>query len=474
MATRALRVDCVLDGRALAQWTAGRWIGGSPSPGGICLDSRAIRDGDLFVALLGSSTDGHLFLAHAQARGSCGAVVSRVDPAVRMPQLLVKDTLVALHAMASGHRASFGGKIVAVTGSVGKTTVKEMTAAILRQAGATIATPANFNNVTGVPLTLLSLTPEARYAVVEIGMSFPGEIRRLVPLVKPWIAAVTNVRPVHLENFPDLEAIARAKAEILEGLDPDGVAVLNADDPLVRALVPPKGQRRVWFGTAPDADLVLLPDASVTLARQRFRLAWRGQAFEVSLAVPGVHNRVNAAAAATLALCAGATVEQVVAGLASFSSVEMRSTLRRLRDGSLLLEDCYNASPSAVTIALRTLCELPVEGRRVVVLGDMRELGPSGPSFHWDAGALAARLGVECLLGFGPLSAHAVDAYSSLSDGVGMHFDSIEALASFLLADHRAGDVVLVKGSRAMRLERVVGELLAKVPPEDGTASDTG
>ena len=466
MATLPMRTDCALSGEVLAEWTGGRWIGTPPDAlRGVCLDSRAVVPGDLFVALPGTSSDGHAFIDDAKNRGAGAAVVCHANGPPRLPLLVVGDTLGALRTMAARRREEYGGTVIALTGSVGKTTVKDMTAAILAEVAPTAATRGNFNNATGVPLTLLALDTIRTFAVVEIGMSFPGEIRSLVRLVKPHIGAVLNVRPVHLENFPDIRGIAAAKGEILAGIEPGGTAVLNIDEPLVRALPLPEGIMRVWFGEDASADLRLEANARVDMDRQSFSIQWHGLVIPVSLAAPGAHNRLNAAAGAAIALAAGARAEHVTAGLAKFAPSPMRSRLVRLVDGSLLMEDCYNASPDAVRAALRTIAELPVNGRRVVVLGDMRELGSSAEEFHRRVGDEVASLGISSFLAFGPLSARAVDEYRRhMSAGRGAHFDAVEDLIARLIDDHRAGDIILVKGSRAMRMERVTSALLARFP----------
>lgn len=478
MATLPMRTDCTIPPQTLALWTGGRWFGPPPGPiRGVCLDSRVLAPGDMFVALPGASGDGHGFVRAAAAQGAAAALVSQPDPGVDLPLLLVDDTMAGLRAMAAHRRRAWGGTMIALTSSVGKTTVKDMAAAILAQAAPTHATPGNFNGVTGVPLTLLSLPAEARFAVVEIGMSFPGEIRSLVPLVQPDVAGVINVRPVHLENFPSIAAIADAKAEILLGLRDGGVAVLNADDPLVRPMAVPDGVRRVWFGSEASCDLQLLPEAAVEVGRQRFSLRWHDTLLDATIVAPGRYNRVNAAAAAALALAAGAEIRHVVDGLAAFRPSPLRSRLVHLAHGSILFEDCYNASPDAVTEALGALAELPVGGRRVFVFGDMRELGASSQAFHRDVGARAAAVGVGVLLAFGPLSQAAVAAYRRASPhGTGVHFDTIEALVADLIERHQEGDVVLVKGSRAMRMERVSAALIAHFgrSEQDETPSPRG
>jgi UDP-N-acetylmuramoyl-tripeptide--D-alanyl-D-alanine ligase len=462
-----MRTDCDIASGDLVDWTSGRWLDTPPAAvSGISLDSRAVTPGDMFVALPGTAHDGHGFIRDASNRGATAAVVARSDAGMELPRLLVRDTLEALSRLASHWRAGFPGSVAALTGSVGKTTVKDMAAAILTEAGPTAATAGNFNNSTGVPLTLLSLRSHHRFAVVEIGMSFAGEIRALVPLVRPQVGAVTNVRPVHLENFSNLSEIARAKAEILDGIQPDGVAVLNADDQLVRSMALRRDIRRITFGMDPSASVRLSLNARTGVDFQTFSLCWGGTDVPVTLRVPGAHNRMNAAAAAAIAIASGATADHVARGLAAFEPSPLRSRLVRLLDGSIILEDCYNASPDALMAALCTIAELPVAGRRVVAMADMRELGASSAEYHREIGARAAALGIGMLLGFGPLSGHTVQEYSRQAPhGIGVHVGTAEEMIDLLIADHRHGDVILVKGSRAMRLERVSAAVIARFSP---------
>ncbi len=471
MAAFEMRTECLLNSHKVAEWTNGRWTARCRDRfGGVALDSRVVRQGDLFVALKGGSSDGHLFVAEAFRRGAAAAVVSAspegLDP--EHPCLLVDDTLAALHALASGCRALFTGTVVALTGSVGKTTVKEMVASVLRQMGTTVCNAGNFNNVTGVPLTVIQMCSDAPFAVVELGMSHVGEIRALVPLVKPHVAAVLNVASVHLENFSDLEAIAEAKVEVFHEMRKGSTAVLNIDDLLVKSMDPGPCIGRLFFGKDRLADLRLLDDISANLDCQTFSLVWKGKNLTIRLRALGEHNRMNAAAAATLALAAGANETAVLDGLAAYRPSMMRSELFTLSDGSLLLEDCYNASPPAFFAALRTLSELKISGRRVVVMGDMLELGSSASEFHRDVGRQAAELGVELLLGFGPLTEYAVRAFiDSTREGRARHFASIDDLNCFLFQDHVEGDAILIKGSRQMRMERVSSLILSSFPPSE-------
>ena len=463
MATFEMRVSCSLNPIEVARNVGGEWTIQPPSPlTGVSLDSRVVRPGDLFVALRGEQCDGHQFIEAAARNGASGAVLSTLPDDVdsRFPCLCVPDTLAALHALARGRREAFSGRVVALTGSVGKTTVKEMTASILQRAGSTVSTLGNFNNVTGVPLSILQANPEVEYAVIEVGMSMPGEILSLMPMVKPHVVAVLNIAPVHMENFQSLEAIAAAKAEIFTHLEPEAVAVVGADDPLVRRMDPGPGVRKLFFGTGPEADVRVGKPYVATLDGQRFDLFWRRHKLTIHLAALGDHNRVNAAAAAALGLAAGVGHRAVAEGLAAYRPGMMRSHVVRLSDGSVLFEDCYNASPVAFQEAVKTLVTIPKAGRRVVVMGDMLELGSGSVRFHRAAGEQAAELGVDLFFGFGPQTRHAVLAFKERAPTrLCGHFSKLGDLLEVVVGNHETDDVILVNGSRGMRLERLTEQL---------------
>lgn len=459
MATQEMRTSCTLNPGEAATRVKGAWTVEPSSPiTGVSLDSRIVRSGDLFVALKGEQSDGHRFIGAAMRNGAFGALVSLIpeDTDPHFPCLRVHDALAALHALARGCRETFAGTVVALTGSVGKTTVKEMTSSILHKTGTTVSTLGNFNNITGVPLSVLQMNRDVEYAVIEVGMSMPGEIRSLMPMVRPHVVAVLNVAPVHMENFKSLDAVADAKAEIFTYLEKQSVAVLNADDPLVREMNPGPGVRKSFFGKQPGVEVRLGETSRVTLDGQRFGLFCGERELSVELKAPGEHNRMNATAAAALGLAAGASSEAVVEGLAAYRTGMMRSELIRLSDGSLLLDDCYNASPRAFEEALKTLKVLPRAGRRIVAMGDMLELGADSAQFHREVGEQAAELGVDVFFGFGSLATHAVRAFEERAPTrIFGHFADLSDLFSEFLKIHKPDDIILIKGSRGMRMERL-------------------
>lgn len=431
---------------------------------GISIDTRGLRPGDLFVALVAEG-DGHRFVADALARGAAGAVVHRTDGLPEgAPLLVVDDTLRALHALGAAGRARFGGRVVAVTGSVGKTTTKEMLRAALSAFGPTHAAEASHNNHWGVPLTFARLPRDAAYGVAEIGMNHAGEIEPLARLARPHAAVVTTVASAHIGNLGSLEAIADEKASILHGVEPGGAAVLPADSPfLARMADAAPGLPVSTFGRAESADARLLAvrgdaegsdvDAVVMGTRVRFRLR-----------APGGHMALNAAAALAACAALGLDPARAASGLEGFSPMAGRGARRPILGGeAVLLDESYNASAASVRAALAVLRALPGR-RRVAVLGDMLELGEFGPDEH--AGLAPAVVeSTDVLYACGPLTRH---LFARVPERLrGGHAPDSAALAPVVAAAVRPGDAVLVKGSLGSRM-RLVVEALEGRQPGDG------
>ena len=421
-------------------------------------DSRRLPADALFVALSGPNFDGHEFIAAARQQGARAALVSRwvTDP---LPQLRVADTRLALGRLAASWRTRFTGPLIALTGSNGKTTLKEMLAAILRRRGSTLATEGNLNNDIGVPLTLLRLNTEHGYAVIEMGANHHGEIAYLTGLARPDVAIVNNAGPCHLEGFGDVAGVARAKGEIFQGLSATGVAIVNRDDPHADdwiGLNP--GRRIVDFGLdRPAAVSARILDA----ATNRFRLIVPAGETEIRLPLPGRHNIRNALAAAAGALAAGATLDDIRRGLESLRDVGGRLQRLHGRHGGTVIHDAYNANPASLAAALHTVGAGP--GRKWLVLGDMRELGPVASELHAQSGREARTTGFERLYALGE---HSRAAAAAFGEGGG-HFTDLEALVDALSRDlehHAEPPTILIKGSRGMRMERVVAVL---VEPEE-------
>ncbi len=422
---------------------------------GVSIDSRTLRPGDLFVALQGD-TDGHAFVADALARGAAGAMVHRTHGLpVDAPLLVVDDTLAGLHALGRAGRARFTGRMVAVTGSVGKTTTKEMLRAALASFSPTHAAEASYNNHWGVPLTLARLPADAAFCVAEIGMNHAGEIAPLARLVAPHVAIITAVASAHIGYLGSLEAIADEKAAVLHGLQPGGVAVLPGDSPFLGRLARGAPGRVVTFGRTVGVDARLLQVSPV-------QASILGQGVEFSLAAPGAHMALNAVAALAACAALGLDAADAAGALAAFRPIGGRGLQRPIRGGDmLLLDESYNASATSVRAALGVLAALP--GRRVAVLGDMLELGEFGPAEH--AGLTAdVAASADLLYACGPLMRHLYDGVPDRTRGA--HARDSAALAPVVAAAVRPGDAVLVKGSLGSRMRLVVAALEGLPPNE--------
>ena len=431
---------------------------------GVSIDSRTIERGSLFVAVRGPRFDGHAFLADAAAKGAAAALVSEaVEAPAGLPVVRVADTTAGLGALARRRREEARVPVVGVTGSVGKTTTKDMTAALLATRGPVLRTEGNLNNHYGLPLTLLRLRAEHTAAVVEMGMSAPGEIRALGSVARPDVATITRVAAVHLEFFASVDEIADAKAEILEGLRPGGTAVLNGDDPRLVRIGRRFAGRVLWFGRDRRFD-VSAENWRGTAAGMRFDLRLDGKTVDVALPLAGAHHVPNFLAAAAAAHVLGVPAEAMAEAALTLVPARHRGEVRALGEGVTVLDDCYNSSPDALEAAVAALSLLPGR-RRVAVLGDMLELGASGPELHRERGrALAGR--VDAVAGVGPLAAEILAGAreAGLAADATRHFANADEAARAVAGGHvvGAGDAVLVKGSRGVRLEAVVDALVAR------------
>lgn len=440
-----------------ARTVDGRLQGADARFAGLSTDSRSLERGNLFVALTGERFDGHDYLDQVAAAGAAGALVSTAV-ADSLPCIRVSDTRRALGGLAAAWRGRFDIPLVAVTGSNGKTTVKEMLAAILGVEHEVLATRGNLNNDIGVPLTLCRLDAVHTAAVIEMGANHHGEIAYLTGLARPTVALITNAGPAHLEGFGSLEGVARAKGEIYDGLGEQGLAVVNRDDTYADYwLERVQGRRVVTFGLDPRADVTA--EAEPLEAGQRLALHTPAGSIDVQLALPGRHNTMNALAATAAALGAGACLPAVQAGLERIRPVGGRLQLHRCADGIGVIDDTYNANPGSVRAALEVLQQLP--GEHWLVLGDMGELGGDSEALHREIGAQAAAAGCDRLFTLGGQAAAAALAFT----GPAAHFDDIEALQTELNAQLHPGVQLLVKGSRSMRMERVVQTLLTRLQP---------
>jgi UDP-N-acetylmuramoyl-tripeptide--D-alanyl-D-alanine ligase len=446
----------------VARATRGTLAGAADTPlSGVSIDSRTLQPGQLFVAIAGPRFDGHEFVAAAAEKGAAAAVVHRAPaPAVSIPLITVADTTAALGALAKDVRERARIPVVAVTGSAGKTTTKEMTAWLLGARGDVLKTEGNLNNQYGLPLSLLRLAPQHTAAVLELGMSAAGELRALSALARPDVAIITMVAPVHLEFFASVDAIADAKAEILEGLREGGVAVLNGDDPRVRQRGLAHGGKVLWFGKDRAFD-VSAENWRGTVHGMRFDMRLGGRTLDVALPLAGPHFMMNFLAAAAAAHHLGLAPDTIVERALTLKPAARRGEVLRLGGGVTLLDDSYNSNPAAVEAAVGALT-LAARGRRVAILGDMLELGPSGPELHANTGAAVAGK-LDLLVAAGDLARHFVEGArrGGKEPGALAAFPDSAAAAEAAPSLVRPGDAVLVKGSRGARMEKVVEALRA-------------
>ena len=444
--------------REAARVVAGELVGADAVFSGVGTDTRTLAAEELYVALAGERFDGHDFVAAAFGRGAAGAIVDRARADLTAGNLVrVADPLAALGTLAGHWRRRFTLPLIAVVGSNGKTTVKEMIAEILRAhfgADATLATAGNLNNAIGLPLTLLRLRAAHRAGVVEIGMNHPGETAALSAMAAPTIAVVNNAQREHQEFMGSVTEVAHEHAALVAALPERGIAVVNADDPHVevwRAAARQRGAVAVDFGEVPTA--TVRAGAATSAAGNRLELVTPHGAAEVALGTLGRHNVANALAAAAAALAAGVPLAAIVRGLEAFRPVAGRLVARAGVGGVAVIDDSYNANPDSVQAAVAVLALAPAP--RWLVLGDMGEVGAAGPAFHREAGEIARAAGIERLSSIGPLAGETAAAFGT----GGRHYASVEELVADLRALAVAGTTVLVKGSRFMRMERVVAAL---------------
>jgi UDP-N-acetylmuramoyl-tripeptide--D-alanyl-D-alanine ligase len=442
--------------RALGAQLGGEAIGADVPYGAVSTDSRTLESGALFVALRGPNFDGGEFVAAAMARGAVGAIVERPVPAA-LPQIIVPDALHALQRLGQVWRAEFDLPIVAVAGSNGKTTAKEMTAAILSRRGPCMATRGNLNNHIGVPLTLMRLESAHRSAVVEMGANRIGDVAELVRLAQPTVGLITNAGAEHLEGFGDLDGVAQGEGEMVAGLEPQACAIINADDAYADYWRGVAGAVRVvTFGLHAAADFTA-KNSSQAIERgefaTRFTLLCPLGERQIILKAGGAHNIANALAAAAAAGAAGATLEEMALGLADFRAVSGRLQLKAGARDSWIIDDSYNANPSSVRAGLEVLRSLP--GPTWLVLADMAELGEHASDSHADMGTFARDCGVQRLFALGQQSSRAAETFGA----GGEWFSDADSLIGRLKAELSPGVTVLIKGSRVNRLERVVQAL---------------
>lgn len=420
---------------------------------GVSIDSRTTKPGELYIAIRGERFDGHRFMADAVQRGAVAVVCESVSSDVNVPSLVVPSTLQALAEIATVYRQSFICPAIAVTGSNGKTTVKEMIARILPKPA--LSTQGNLNNHIGVPLSVLCLEKEHRYAVFELGANHPGEIAHIVSIVQPQVALINNIGPAHIEGFGSIDGVARAKGEIYQGLSPHGVMVINDDDKYAHFwddLIQERSVIRFSSVRQTDvyaSDVVLLDNGCA-----EFQLVLPTGQDIVQLKVPGMHHVNNALAAAACCYAVGISLPEIVMGLESFDGVAGRITMYTGKNNATIIDDTYNANLRSTLAAVNVLAQR--RGKRILVLGDMAELGDYSERHHEEVGLTAREQGIDALMTYGTLSAK-----SSAAFGEGAHhYDSQQVLIQELLAQLDENTSVLVKGSRSAGMENIIQQLI--------------
>lgn len=441
----------------IAQWTAGRMHGADATIGaavinGVATDTRKLTRGDLFVALKGERVDAHDFLELARSAGAVAALVAR-PVAVDLPQVIVADTERALGDLAAAVRRTRAAKVIGITGSNGKTTVKTLTASILSRQGRTHFNAGNFNNEIGLPLTLLAMPAETEFAVLEMGAGKPGDIAYLAAIAQPQIGLVNNIAPAHLERMLSLEGVAQTKGALLEALPADGVAIINAEDSFAATFTGLAGARRMLrFGFSSACDV--WADALELATSSRFVLHTPQGDTPVQLALAGRHNVSNALAAAAIAVALQVPLEKIREGLEQAPAVAGRLNRRDSGHGWTLIDDSYNANPGSAAAAIDTL--VVQSGEPWLVLGDMKELGADAAALHAQIGAHARACGVVRLYTTGNLAAAAATAFGADA----RHFDRQSDLITSLQQELHAGVCCLIKGSRSSAMDKVVAALL--------------
>ena len=467
----AILMDLVMAHMTVAQVetaTGGVLVSGSKGAAlaGISIDTRTLRPSDLFFAIRGTRNDGHDHIDTALQKGASGAVV---DFGYEIPEgfpankilLRVQDTHEALIDLAADVRRQWRGSLVGITGSMGKTTTKEFMAQVLQTEFSVYRSPGNYNNLFGLPLAIFGLSPEDHIGIFEMGMSAPGEITEMCRIAMPDAGVITNVAPVHLEFFDSIEAIARAKSELAEGLAAGGTLIYNADDPLVRGIADRFSGDKVSFGIASSAD-VRAEDIEITsLMETRFRLVCEGAGRRAILPLCGAHYVMNALPAVALARRYTIDIEQIVESLRHLRQAHMRGQILIFREGFTVMDDSYNSNPRALMQMIETLSRIPRYRRRILVAGEMLELGRESEALHRECGARAAASGVDIIVSVQgaarEISRGAVAA--GMPDTQVHFFTEINPAIDFIYRKVQPGDLVLIKGSRGVHLEKMVQAL---------------
>lgn len=454
--------------KEVASGIRGTLVSGSPAVvvSGISIDSRTLNPGDLFFAIRGPHTDGHSYVSSALAKGACGAVVEldfeAPEGSLRDQILLsVADTHQALKDLGTEVRRRWRGSLVAITGSVGKTTTKEFAAQVLQTEYSVYRSPGNYNNLFGLPLSLFGLNEDDHIGIFEMGMSARGEIAEMCRIARPDIGVLTNIAPVHLEFFNSVEEIAQAKGELAESLGSSGTFIYNADDALVRRIAARFAGHKISFGLSPDAEIRAEEIEIVGVEETRFRLSCHGVSRKAVMPLAGLHYVMNVLPALALGHYYRIPLEQSVESLKDLRHAPMRGQVLRFKEGFVVIDDSYNSNPRALAQVLENLSLRQSGGRRILVAGEMLELGKESPSLHYQAGSMAAKFGIDLVVAVrGDAQELARGAIAGGIPESRVHFfTDVDQAAGFVEQTVRKGDDLLVKGSRGVHLEKIVQAL---------------
>jgi UDP-N-acetylmuramoyl-tripeptide--D-alanyl-D-alanine ligase len=432
---------------------------------GISIDTRTMRRGDLFYAIRGKNDDGHRHVSAALEKGAIGAVVAFDYDGSRFPPdrvlLRVEDTHQALKDTAAEVRREWRGSLIGITGSMGKTTTKEFAARVLQTEFSVYRSPGNFNNLYGVPLAIFGLSPDDHIGIFEMGMSAPGEIAEMCRIALPTAGVITNVAPVHLEFFKSIETIAEAKGELAAGLAPDGVLVYNGDDPLVRKIATRFPGQKISFGLSNGVDVRADAVETIGLHETRFRLSCAGLTRRALLPLAGRHYVLNALPAIALAHYYRISMDQAVESLRHLAQASMRGQILRFHEGFTVIDDSYNSNPRALSLMIDTLAEIQPFQRRILVAGEMLELGADSEALHYECGERAALRGIDVLVAVrGAAREIARGAIARGMDDSRVHFfTEVNPANDFVTRNVQKGDLILIKGSRGVHLETIVQAL---------------
>jgi UDP-N-acetylmuramoyl-tripeptide--D-alanyl-D-alanine ligase len=432
----------------------------------VSIDTRTLQGGDVFFAIRGPNQDGHRFIPDAFSKGALGAVVEKAYqypgefPAGRV-LVRVGDSHQALKDLAASVRHRWPGTLVAITGSMGKTTTRQFTAHILKSQFRVYQTPGNYNNLFGLPLALTGLDPDQDFGVFELGMSAPGEIAEMCRIAEPVIGIITNVAPVHLQFFNSIEDIAQEKGELAAALPTDGTLIYNADDPLVYKIAAGFSGRKVSFGFSESAEIRADGIEITGLDETRFRLSNSGESVQARVPFAGAHYVTNALPGVALGRLFGIPLPRMAESFATLQQASMRGQLIRFRQGFSIIDDSYNSNPQALMQMTDVLAGMPSFKRRILVAGEMLELGGSSDSLHFGCGVFAAKRGIDIVIGIRGAAREIVRAVleSGMPAARALFFPDVDSAADFVSKELRCGDLVLAKGSRGVHLEKIVQRL---------------